>query len=139
MAQPQPPDVEAIVLDYLLSVTDVTDVFTLEIGTYLDGFVDSQPLPALKFTQVSTVVATHRRLTGYLFQLEAYASTKINAFDAMAPVSAAMLDEEAIVGVYAGLGVVTGTESGVGPRPLPDPDTGTPRYIHDVRVYARPE
>lgn len=139
MTQPQPPDVEAIVLAYLLSVTDVTDVFTLEIGTYLDGFVDSQPLPALKFTQVSTVVATHRRLTGYLFQLEAYASTKINAFDAMAPVSAAMLDEEAIVGVYAGLGVVTGTESGVGPRPLPDPDTGTPRYIHDVRVYARPE
>lgn len=139
MTQPQPPDVEAIVLAYLLSVTDVTDVFTLEIGTYLDGFVDSQPLPALKFTQVSTVVATHRRLTGYLFQLEAYASTKINAFDAMAPVSAAMLDEEEIVGVYAGLGVVTGTESGVGPRPLPDPDTGTPRYIHDVRVYARPE
>lgn len=139
MTQPQPPDVEAIVLDYLLSVTDVTDVFTLEIGTYLDGFVDSQPLPALKFTQVSTVVATHRRLTGYLFQLEAYASTKTNAFDAMAPVSAAMLDEEEIVGVYAGLGVVTGTESGVGPRPLPDPDTGTPRYIHDVRVYARPE
>lgn len=139
MAQPLPPDVEAIVLVYLLSVTAITDVFTAEIGTYLDGTVDEQALPALKFTQVSTVVAAHRRLTGYLFQLEAYAASKPAAFDAMAPVSAAMLDEEAIVGVYAGLGVVTGTESGVGPRPLPDPDTGTPRYIHDVRVYARAE
>ena len=139
MTQPQPPDVEAIVLDYLLSVTDVTDVFTDEIGTHLDGTVDAQPLPALKFTQISTIVATHRRLTGYLFQLEAWAGSKVAAFDAMAPVSAAMLDEEAIVGVYAGLGVVTGTESGVGPRPLPDPETGTPRYVHDVRVYARAE
>jgi len=139
MTQPQPPDVEAIVLDYLLSVTDVTDVFTAEIGTHLDGTVDAQPLPALKFTQISTVVATHRRLTGYLFQLEAWAGSKVAAFDAMAPVSAAMLDEEAIVGVYAGLGVVTGTESAVGPRPAPDPETGTPRYLHDVRVYARAE
>jgi hypothetical protein len=139
MTQPLPPDVEAIVLAYLLTVTAVTDVFTAEIGTYLDGTVDAQPLPALSVNQVSTVAATHRRLTGYLFQLEVWAATKTAAFDAMAPVSAAMLDEEAIVGVYAGLGVVTGTESGVGPRPLPDPETGTPRYLHDVRVYARPE
>lgn len=139
MTQPLPPDVEAIVLAYLLSVTAVTDVFTAEIGTNLDGTVDAQPLPALSVVQVSTVIATHRRLTGYLFQLEAWAASKVAAFDAMAPVSAAMLDEEAIAGVYPGLGVVTGTESGVGPRPLPDPETGTPRYLHDVRVYARPE
>jgi len=139
MAQPLPPDVEAIVLDYLEGITAVTDVFATRIGTELDSKVDAAGLPALRYTVVSTVDAEPRRLTGYLIQFEAWASTKPAAFDAIAPVSAAMLDDEAISKVYPGLGVVTGSESGVGPRPISDPDTGTPRYLHDVRVYARPE
>jgi len=139
MVQPLPPDVEAMVLDYLEAVTAVTDVFATRIGTELDSKVDAAGLPALRFTLVSTIDATPRRLTGYLIQFEAWAATKPAAFDAIAPVSAAMLDDEAISVAYPGLGVITGTEAGVGPRPISDPDTGTPRYLHDVRVYARPE
>lgn len=140
MTQPTPPDTEAIVVAYLKGVTAVNTHFAGRISTELDPTVDAVPLPSLIISIVSTVDAAHRRLGGYLTQLEAYGSTKEEAFDGAALAAAAMLDEEVFAGTtFAGLGVVTGVENVNGPRPADDPETGDYRYLHDVRVYARPE
>lgn len=133
------PDVEAIVINYLLGRAEVTAIFGTRIGTELD-LTGPAPLPALRIGTVGGVVGTPRRLDGTSIQLESWADDRITARDGLAATRAVLLEEGAgsIVGTHAGLGVVTGTSDGQLPRPLPDPETDRPRWLCVLYVYAHP-
>lgn len=133
------PDVEAIVNAYLLTRSELTDVVGTRIGTQLD-LTGAAALPALRTGIVSTLGVVSRHLDAAGVQLEGWAADRITARDVCAIARAVLLEDGAgsILGTHSGLGVVTGTEDGTGPRPQPDPQTETPRWLAVVIVYAHP-
>lgn len=137
MTQKPPPDIEALIIAYLKADAGLVALAPGGIGTELDPTVAAVTSPAIQLTLVNTITATHRHLYGHLLQLTTWAPSKPAAFDAAAAANARLLDELVIVGVHGTLGVVTGVENVTGPRWNPEPEIGTPRYLNDVRVYAR--
>lgn len=137
------PDVEAIIIGYLLTRSEVTDLAGTRIGTKLDP-ADPAELPAVRIRRVSTTTPVRRHLRAANVQLESWAPDELSAQDLAEIVHAVLLDESwsptpGPVGVHPGLGVVTGVDESIGPRSQPDPDTKTPRWLSSVIIYCHPE
>ena len=140
MVIPAPtPDVQAIAIGYLLGRSELTDVVGQRIGSKLD-VTKAAALPAVRVLHASTVVATARRLDATTLDVECWSTDAIEARDVCALARALLLDESAAgpVGTHPGRGVVTGVVASVGPRPFPDPETATPRWLSSLIVYAHP-
>lgn len=136
------PYVESMVITYLLTRTEVTNLVggppasSARIGTELD-LTSPASLPALRVRRISTTSPVRRHLRAGNCQLEAWASSETLAEEIL-ETALGVLHEDGFPGTYAGLGVVTGVDDSLGSRPLPDPDTGTPRWLGSVIVYAHP-
>lgn len=128
------PDVEAVLVAYLLDRAELA-ASAGRISTVL-----ASELPAIRLGVISMTTPTARRLDASSVQVEAWAADRIAARDLAAAARAVLLDDTATgpVGVWAGLGVITAVEEGLGLRPLPDPETETPRWVFTVAVYAHP-
>jgi hypothetical protein len=136
------PDVEAIASTFLLTVAELVDDPPAglgvgpRIGTRLAPDGQTQ-LPFLRLRRISSTAPVRRHLRAGNLQLEGWADTELEAQDVCETATAA-LHLDAFRGVYAGLGVVTGVDDGIGPRPQPDPITDQPRWLASVIVYAHP-
>lgn len=139
------PDTEAILIGYLLTRTEVTNLIggppatSARIGTLLDLGSDVN-LPALRIRRVSTTTPVRRHLRAANIQIEAWAASEVAAQDLIETTLAVIHEDPpgSLVGAWAGLGVITGVDDGIGPRPQPDPETDTPRWLASVIVYAHP-
>jgi hypothetical protein len=139
------PDTEAIAVGYLLTRTEVTGLIggppasSARIGSTLD-LTGAAALPALRVTRVSTTSPVRRHLRAANVQLEAFAETPIEAQDLLETAVAVLHEDGAgsIIGTHPGLGVVDGVDEAIGPRPQPDPETDTPRWLGSVIIYAHP-
>lgn len=130
------PDTEAIAIAYLLTRSEVTNVFGQRIAPALD-LTKPAERPALRVTRVGTTSPVRRHLRAGNTQLEAFAATELAAQDGL-ELALAVLNEDAFVGTHPGLGVVTGVAEGIGPRRQPDPVTRTPRWLASLIIYAHP-
>lgn len=136
------PDVEAITAGFLLTVAELVDDPPTglgvgnRIGTRLGPDGQTQT-PYLRLRRISSTAPVRRHLRAGNLQLEAWADTELEAQDVCETATAALHVPE-FVGTYAGLGIVTGVEDGIGPRPQPDPVTDHPRWLASVIVYAHP-
>jgi hypothetical protein len=133
------PDVQAIAIGYLLGRAELTSLVDTRIGSQLD-VTKAANLPAVRVLHASTTVATTRRLDASTLDVEAWSTDAIEARDICALARALLLDESAAgpVGTWPTFGVVTGVVASVGPRPFPDPETATPRWLSSLIVYAHP-
>lgn len=135
------PDVEAIVINYLLTRSEVTALTGTRIGTTLD-LTQPAEVPALRIRRISTTTPVRRHLRRANLQLEAWADTELEAQDLSEIAHAVLLDEPwssppGPVGVHPE-GVVTGVDESIGPRSQPDPDTSHPRWLSSVIVSCHP-
>lgn len=134
------PDAEAIAIAYLLTRTEVTSLVGDRLGTELNLAAPAQ-LPALRVGVISQTTAARRHLHVANLQVEAWSSSRIDASRIARTVVGVLTEDGAgsIIGTHPGLGVVTATEEGIGPRPQPDPETQTPRFLATVLIYVHPE
>jgi hypothetical protein len=130
------PDTEALAIAYLLTVPEVEAIASDRIGSTLDVTAPTE-LPALRVTRVSARLLVARHFRAGNVQLEAFATSDLAAQD-LCETAWAALFEPAFSTVWAGLGVVTGVSDALSPRSFQDPDTGTPRWLGSVIVYAHP-
>ena len=127
------PDVEAIAVAYLAAHA--------ELDLYVDGrvYADVPESPSYPFVTVTRVGGQPRPRPHWIDQahLQVFAwseNDRAEAFDTCATALAALHE---LPGITA-LGVVTGVEDVLGPRPLYDPETSRPRFIAEVLVTAHP-
>jgi hypothetical protein len=130
-------DVERMVIQYLLTVDEVTDLVGEEIGSRKD-----KPYPRLTVTRVGGSpgpIPAH--LDAARIQVEAWAPKpsdgggKSSANEIARVAQAAMYD---MVNASHEDGVVTDVECASGPLWVPDPITALPRYILDFIVRVHP-
>lgn len=133
------PDTETIVVDYLLTRTEVTDLVVDRIGTLLD-LTGSPELPLLRIQRAASSMIERRHLRAGNVQVEAWGNSMLQAQDLLETTMAVLLEDGpgSIIGTHDPHGVVTATEESLGPRPFPDPETLTPRWTGSVLVYAHP-
>lgn len=131
------PDIEKLVIDYLLSIDEVDDIVDGRIGSKKDA-----PYPRLVIGRVSGSpgpIPAH--LDSARLQVEAW--TDLPADGGSKP-AAALLARTTIAALYEMVnvthdeGVVTDVEVAMGPQWLPDPTTSRPRYVFDVIVRVHP-
>lgn len=127
------PDVEGIAIAYLTAQA--------ELDVYVDGRVYAHvpENPTYPFVTVVRIGGRPRPQPHWIDQahLQVIAwseDSRSEAFDACATALAALHE---LPGITA-LGIVTGVEDVLGPRPLPDPETSNPRFIAEVLVTAHP-
>lgn len=126
------PFVEQLVIDYLLTVDDVTTVIGQNVGTKLPG---DKALPYVLVQRVGGSEAVREHLDAPRVQVAAYAASQATAWQVAALVRGALLVADR---AEHALGVVTGVVGVLGPIWLPDPPTNRPRYVLDVLVYVHP-
>lgn len=129
------PDAEALVVNYLLSVSEVEAVVDDRIGTELP---DEVFYPYLVVSRVPSLQAVRRHLDAAEIQVDAWAETKAEANDLARTAHAALLDMSGTLDDGLGGGVVTGVDETVGIGWLPDPSTDRPRYLFQMTVYMHP-
>lgn len=132
-------DVERLVIQYLLLVTEVTELVGERVGSRKD-----KPYPRITITRVGgSPGSIPAHLDSARIQLEAWAPDAADgggkglANQIARTVQAAMYD---MVNVSHEEGVVTDVECVAGPIWVPDPVTNLPRYVLDfiVRVHPLP-
>jgi hypothetical protein len=124
------PDVVDRIRDHLLTVAAVTT----QVGTRIYGFdlPTSPTYPAVRLIRVGGPADFEGHIDEALVQVDVFGSTRENAYDAHAPVRAAL----AAMGGLFGTDVISKVVEVTGPGWLPDPTTERPRWTWDVRVYA---
>lgn len=130
------PDVEAIVIDYLMSHTDVSAIVDDRVYT------DIPEGPTYQFLTVLRIAGRPRPQPRWIDQ----AHLQIGAWGDDVNFSredVRDLCETAVAALHelvgnTPLGVVTAVEDILGPRSLPDPETSWPRFMAEVLVTAHP-
>lgn len=128
------PNVEAAAAAWLLASPELVDLVGDRIGTELDLSAPSA-LPALRLTRVSTVSPARRALDGATVQVEGWAEDSPTA-RLVCELARGRLLADGFAAVHAAA-TITGVDDAGGPRPLPDPQTETPRWIASVTIYGK--
>jgi hypothetical protein len=133
------PDVEALVIQYLLTVDEVTEITDTHIGSRLPK---TPTFPRLVVTRVGGTAGTiPAHLDEARVQIDAWADLaeenggKRQAHDLARTAQAAMYD---MVNAVHEDAVVTDVEGVLGPLWAPDDKTRRPRYIVDMIVRLHP-
>lgn len=130
MANPVPPDVEAVVVAALLD----DDGVTAAVGQRVYG---ARPAKATDPMLVVTRLGgpqTQDWIENARIQVDAWGTTRTDAFAAANAAAAALWR---LSGTFTA-GVVSGTARTLGPFRLDDPVTNRPRYIVEFTVFAHP-
>lgn len=128
-------DAEKLVVDWLRTVDEVTDIFDARIYTEVPARDVEWPL--LRVIRIGGAPTTRlARLDSPLMQLDVWGGPKATARLGLATALAHMATE--MPGAHD-LGVVTAVEVG-GPQWLPDTEftPARPRYSADVRLWTHP-
>lgn len=127
------PDVESALVSALRASSSIGAVFGDRIATSLPS---DPTYPFLTLTRTGGADIVPRWFEGATVELQVWGG----AGEEVATAAAVRLARSVVLGlsgVYDGA-VVTGVETVLGPRNLGDPETGRPRYIFEVRVFAHP-
>jgi hypothetical protein len=124
------PDAEAVTIDYLLTVTALTDLVSDRIGS--DKGVDDG-VPVVRVTRPSGSTPVPKKLDKPTIQVDVWADTDANAFAVAAIAHAALSDMPELL--EDARAVVTDVRTQVGIRQFPDTQTDRPRYEFEVGVY----
>jgi hypothetical protein len=133
------PDVEAIVATYLAAHSEVDALVDGRVGTELP---ENAVRPYLTVTRVGGrprsrphwIDQAHLQVVCWGQDPDNEPTARDEAFDVCATALAALHDLPGITD----LGIVTGVEDILGPRPLPDRETAFPRFLAEVLVTAHP-
>jgi hypothetical protein len=137
------PDVKRVVADYLRSHADVSALVGTRVGTRVPSAnagsswvnTDGTPkFPLLVVQRIGGLPAVERWLDAARIQLDCWANTEADAWKLASTVQAALWDLPG----NRPLGVVTGVAPDLGMTDSPDPDTGRPRVLFGVVVFAHP-
>jgi hypothetical protein len=124
------PDVEKLVVNYLIAHADVPD------SAWISTDIPPNPIwPVVTVQRIGGGSSDDDYLDGAVLQIDVRGvlGEREAASDLMGKIRAAMAHRQ-IVGIHT-LGVVTGSLERRGPQYLPDPDTGRPRFTFDYAVW----
>lgn len=135
------PDAEELVIAYLLASDDIAALVGERVFPELPQ--DQDEWPILLVERVGGLPAAERHLDAPEIELQAWADTKAEA-RTLAATAQAVLQE--LVGIQPppapsgppAIGVVSGIEHVNGLQWVPDPETGRPRYVFEIRVFVHP-
>lgn len=125
-----PPDIEAVAIQWLLAHPDVqVSDPPIHVTDTLD---ERRPVAVIK--RVGGVHPVRGYLLRARIDVDTYAPDSLVALDAARLTQAALLQAKgAVAGAW-----VTNVDIDVDLFPLPDPDTGEPRYTFTAALYAHP-
>lgn len=125
------PDAELLVVQALRATAEVAAL----VGTRVYTALPPDPTyPVVRVTRIGGIPAIRQHLDVARIQVDAWGTTKKQAFTVATTVQAAL---HAMVGPHAG-GVVTAVEDDLGLTWSPDPETDRDRYVFGVAVYTHP-
>lgn len=127
------PDIEGIAIEYLLADLDVAALVDDRI------YASIPEGPTYPFLTVERIGGRPRPRPHWIDQAQLQVAgwsedDRSEARDICATALAALHDLPGI----SSLGVVTGVEDVLGPRPLYDPETSRPRFLAEVLITAHP-
>lgn len=125
------PDIVALVIDHLLSTSEVTDLVAGGIHDETPGDVAT---PYLTVQRIAGGSKVRHWLDEALIQLDAYADDRDTAFDTCAAAAAAMHD---LPGEHS-LGEVKSVKDMIGTRRLADPAAHRHRFEAELLVTVHP-
>lgn len=127
---------EAALIAWLIADPAIATAFDDRIGPTIVG----DTLPEARISVINPAPAVEGVLTGHLLQVDVFAVGRRQAFDAVNLIWRRAFDRDLIgahsIDTYRI--TITGVEEVNIPRWFPDPETATPRYRGDLRLYARP-
>lgn len=128
-------DIERIVVQHLLADTNLTGVIgENRVATELPA---DAPLPRVRVTLNGGGVAVRGWLYRYQVTVEGWADDKRTAWEALVEALASL--ESGLDAALVDGGVITAVDQDSGVAWVPDPETGTPRYLATVSITAHPE
>jgi hypothetical protein len=130
---PVQPDLEKVVVAALRASTSLDGTFADRISTRLPP---EPTYPYLTLRQTGASRPVERWLVGATVEFVVWGAVDGEP----AARAAANLAESVVLGLVGpyDAAVVSGVEPVIGPRNVTDPETGRPRYIFEVRVFAHP-
>ncbi len=133
-------DAETLAIAWAIADTDIQAMFGSDPVRVSGGLDPTQAavLPAARIQRIATTEPVFEHLTAPVLEVNVWATNPPMAFDG-AQLLRARLHDRAIVGVHAGLGVVTGLDTAQGLRQLAIPDLPLlARYTFAVRYFVHP-
>jgi hypothetical protein len=134
-------DLELLSIAWAIASTDIRAMFGAAPNTRVAAGLDptkNADLPAAAINRITTTEPVSNHLTAPVLDVSVWAATKAAAYDAAALLRGRLHDRD-IIGVHAGVGIVTGFETAQGLRPLADPHAPLlARYHFSTRYWAHP-
>lgn len=126
-------DAEELTINYLLTISDITDKVVDRIATDRDA---KPGFPAISLHRFGGTSRAHGWIDRPVLHIDVRGETRESAYDVIALVRAALLPD-VVAGVYDE-GVVTDSAEIVGPNYMPDPENGRPRWFMQLQLVTHP-